>query len=773
MVLQTEAQHKLSVKVQLTAGMAEGASLLLSGKQSRTGVTLPDGSYVFQNLPAGSYEVAATFAGYKSAEAIIEVQGNTSLLLKLMPLPEALTPVEVKALRAGTLAPFTKTNISRTFIEKNNLGQDIPFLLNQTPNVVVNSDAGNGVGYTGIRIRGTDATRINMTINGIPYNDAESQGTFFVNLPDFMSSVSSVQIQRGVGTSSNGAGAFGASMNFSTHEYMPEAYLEVNSSAGSFNTFKNTLRMGSGLIANKFTFDARLSRISSSGYIDRASTRLLGAYLNAAWHMPKSTLRLNAILGREKTYQAWYGVAEADLKNNRRVNYAGTAKPGEPYENEADNYRQNHYQLHYNTTFNSKLVFNTSVFLSTGQGYYEQYRAAEMPAGYNLPGNTETDLIRQLWLKNKLFGQIFSLQHKDEMNEWSVGGGWNVYPGDHFGRVIWLADRALGTPHSWYSHEARKTDANLYAKWQRKVANSLYAFADLQYRRVDYKLDGFRNNPDISFDENWNFFNPKAGITYQKGKWQAYASYAMANKEPNRDDFEAGAEEKPRHERLHNIEAGVSRAELLPGLQVQANGYLMYYKDQLVLTGKINDVGAYVRTNLPESYRLGIELEAKYRRQKTSINFSLALSQNRVRNFTAFYDDYDNGGQIAVNYGNSPISFAPGIVQQATIEYRAGSRTEFALVSKHVGRQFLDNTGNISRSLNPFFTNDVRCIIDLPVKKQLKQVKLILQVNNFTNVLYEPNGYTFSYISGGRLTTENFFFPMAGINCMAALNITL
>jgi iron complex outermembrane receptor protein len=773
MILQTEAQHKLSVKVQLPDGAAEGATVVLSGKQSRSGLTLPDGNFTFSNLPAGSYVVVATFAGYKPAESSVNVSGNTFVTLMLLPLPEALTPVEVKALRAGTLAPFTKTNISRTFIEKNNLGQDIPFLLNQMPNVVVNSDAGNGVGYTGIRIRGTDATRINMTINGIPYNDAESQGIFFVNLPDFLSSVSSVQIQRGVGTSSNGAGAFGASINFSTHDYRPEAYLEVNSSAGSFSTFKNTLRIGSGLVANKFTFDARLSRISSSGYIDRASSRLLGAYLNAAWYMPKSTLRLNAILGHEKTYQAWYGVTEADLKKNRRVNYAGTAKPGEPYQDEADNYWQNHYQLHYNTTFNSKLVFNTSLYLSTGQGYYEQYRAAEKPANYNLPGDNRTDLIRQLWLKNKLFGQIFSLQHKDEKNEWSAGGGWSVYPGDHFGKVIWMADRKLAAAHRWYNHDARKTDANLYAKWQRKLGKSLHAFADLQYRRVNYRLDGFRKNPNISFDEHWNFLNPKAGITYQKGQWQAYASYAMANKEPNRDDFEAGANEKPRHETLHNIEMAVSRAELLPGLQVQATGYLMYYKDQLVLTGKINDVGAYVRTNLPKSYRVGVELEAKYRRQKTSINYSLALSQNRVRNFTAFYDDYDNGGQIAVNYGNSPISFAPGIVQQATIEYRAGNRTELALISKHVGRQYLDNTGSRNRSLNPFLTNDVRCIVDLPVKKPLKQVKLVLQVNNITNVLYEPNGYTFSYISGGVLTTENFFFPMAGINWMAALNISL
>ncbi len=753
---------------------ADGATVQLNGGKRLQTTTTFDGSFEFTNLPAGNYTLTTSFSGFKSNTQTVALQNNQyELNVVLEVLPNALQAVEVKALRASDLAPFAKTNLTKSYIQKNNLGQDIPFVLNQTPNVVVNSDAGNGVGYTGIRIRGSDATRINMTINGIPYNDPESQGIFFVNLPDFVSSVSSIQIQRGVGTSSNGAGAFGASMNFSTNEYNEKAYVELNNSVGSFNTFKNTVRVGSGLINNKFTIDARFSRISSDGYIDRASTNLQGAYLSAAYYLPKSTLRFNAILGKEKTYQSWYGISEAELKTNRTANSAGTAKPGAPYDNETDNYSQNHYQLLYNTELSSKLQFNTAFYLSTGKGYYEQYRANENLSNYGVTANNRSDLIRQLWLDNKMFGQIFSLQYQTTKDQLTFGGGWNVYPGEHYGRVTWLATNAVPVPFTWYDHDAKKTDINTYAKWQRQLGQKLHLFTDLQFRRVNYTIDGFRQNPEISVDEQWNFLNPKAGLTYNHKGWTAFASYALANKEPNRDDFEAGANQKPLREQLHNVEVGLEKSNLIPGLSVSANGYLMYYRDQLVLTGQINDVGAYVRTNLPESYRLGVEMEARYTKTKIGFSYGLALSQNRVIDFTAFYDDYDNGGQISINYGNTPISFSPGIVQIATIDWRPLKRTEFTLLSKYVGRQYLDNTGDKNRSLNPFFVNDLRAAYDVPVKKWARQVKLVLQVNNFTNRLYEPNGYTFSYVAGGDFTTENYFYPMAGINWMMALNIGL
>lgn len=769
------AQHAVQGRVQLQGQPAEGATLQVSGPVKVQTTTLPNGFFTLSNLPAGTYQLQATYSGYRTVVQSITVGSSTPPVeIAMEPLPELLQPVEVTALRAGALAPFTKTNISRAYIEKNNLGQDIPFMLNQTPNVVVTSDAGNGIGYTGIRIRGTDATRINMTINGIPYNDPESQGTFFVNLPDFLSSVSSIQVQRGVGTSSNGAGAFGATMNFSTHDYREEAYVELNNSVGSFGTFKNTLRAGTGLINKKFTFDARLSRITSDGFIDRASTNLQGAYLSGAWYLPKGNLRFNAILGKEKTYQAWYGIPESELKNNRTFNSAGTARPGEPYDNETDNYWQNHYQLFYNTALSKSWHFNTALYLTTGKGYYEQYRANERLSRYFINTDVRTDLIRQLWLNNKMYGQIFSLQHRTQRDEITLGGGWNVYPGDHYGYITQtLNTNILSLPYRWYDHPARKTDINSYAKWQRQLATHWHLFTDLQLRHVSYQANGFRNNPDISFDEQWTFLNPKAGITYHNNSLTAYASYAMANKEPNRDDFEAGALETPRREQLHNVELGIERKNVVPGLQLSANAYMMYYRDQLVLTGEINDVGAYTRTNIPESYRAGLELEARYARPKVSLAYSLALSQNRIINYTGYYDDYDNGGQITVAYGNTPIALSPGVVQNATLEWRPVQRVELALLSKYVGRQYLDNAGQKERSLNPFFVNDIRATYQVPVRNRIKSMRVVLQVNNVTNRMYEPNGYTFSYQAGGQFVTENFFYPMAGINYMAALEIGL
>ncbi len=755
-------------------GVAEGATIMLENGDKKFTTSGTNGTFAFYNLKAGNYTLTCTFQGYAvftqtyQPETIQGVQ-----VLQLTPLAASLQPVEVKALRAGALSPFSKTDLGKSFIEKNNLGQDIPMLLNQTPNVVSFSDAGNGVGYTGLRIRGTDATRINMTINGIPYNDPESQGTFFVNLPDFLSGVSSIQVQRGVGTSSNGAGAFGASMNFSTHETQPTNYLEFNNSYGSFNTLKNTLKLGKTFLNDKLSVDLRLSHIKSDGYVDRASSTLKGAYLSAAYFLPKGTIRFNAILGDEKTYQAWNGIAQGDVKNNRTYNSAGTEKPGEPYDNETDNYKQNHYQLFYNTEFSKSLTFNTAFYLTTGKGYYEQYKADEDPGDYGLPGTQETDLIRQLWLNNKLFGQIFNLQYKKNKDEITFGGGWNHYPGQHYGDVIWSGANPQMETTRWYDHDAKKTDVNTYVKWQRQIGDRWTMFTDLQYRYVNYQIDGFRNSPDINIDETWNFINPKAGITYHEGDWTAFASYALANKEPNRDDFEAGAAQKPTREQLHNVEIGFQRKELLPGLQVAVNAYLMYYNDQLVLTGKINDVGAYTRTNLPESYRLGTEMELRYARPKWGFQYSLALSQNRAIDYTGYYDDYDNGGQLAVNYGNTPLALSPGMVQQATIDWRPENNLELSLLNKYVGKQYLDNSGDNARSLDAFWVSDVRIGYDLPVKKWLKRARLIFQVNNLLNTMYEPNGYTFSYQYDNKFTTENYYYPMAGTNWMAGLNIRL
>lgn len=683
-----------------------------------------------------------------------------------------LSPVEVRAIRAGENAPFTKTNMGRKTIEKLNLGQDIPFLLNQTPSVVINSDAGNGIGYTGIRIRGTDATRINVTLNGIPYNDAESQGTFFVDLPDFSSSTGSIQIQRGVGTSSNGAGAFGGSINFSTNELNKLAYAEINNSYGSFDTWKNTVRAGTGLLGDHFTADIRLSNISSSGYIERASSNLKSFYFSTAYIDARRSLRLNIFSGKEKTYQAWYGISEADLiAGNRTVNYAGMEKPGVPYDNETDNFRQDHYQLFFHEQINEVLSFNTAFFLTKGEGYYEQYKAGEDYGDYNILLTGTTDLVRQLWLDNDYYGNIFSLQYKSKRSQATLGGALTAYDGQHFGEVTWASNGLPEPRHRWYDHEADKKDLTIYLKELYRLNDHWHLFGDIQFRYVQYKIDGFRNNPFISVSNNYRFFNPKAGISYDRNGWKGFLSYAMANKEPNRDDFEAGITQQPRPEKLHDFEMGIERGR--KRYNWAATLFYMRYKDQLVLTGKINDVGAYTRTNIPESYRMGIEVQggvlfAEWLRAGGNIS----LSRNKVTDFTEFIDDYDNGGQKMNTYGSADIAYSPNIVGAATVELIPFKNLELALINKYVGDQYLDNTSNEERKLDAFYVMDARILYTIN-PKWLKEVRIIGQVNNVIGKEYEPNGYTFSYIYGGAQLTENYYFPMAGRNFMIGLNISL
>ncbi|MBC7872503.1 MAG: TonB-dependent receptor plug domain-containing protein [Ferruginibacter sp.] len=692
----------------------------------------------------------------------------------------SLSPVEVRAVRAGENSPFTKTNISKIEIAKSNLGQDIPFLLDQTPSVVINSDAGNGVGYTGIRIRGTDATRINVTLNGIPYNDAESQGTFFVDLPDFSSSAGSIQVLRGVGTSSNGAGAFGASINISTNEINKEAYAEVNNSYGSYNTWKNTLKAGTGLV-NGFTTDIRFSRISSDGFIDRAASHLQSFHFSTARISDRSSIRLNVFSGKEKTYQAWYGISENDLKTgNRRMNYAGTERPGDPYDNETDNYTQTHYQLFFSQLPGKRTSFNIALFLTKGKGYYEQYKVDEEYAAYGMPDPlsagtpvTNSDMVRQLWLDNAFYGNIFSLQYKDNKTLATLGGGYTRYDGNHFGKVTW-AEKGLTAVKNWYDLAALKTDFNIYLKEQTAFAAYWNLFYDLQYRHVTYNVEGFRDNPGLAIKTTFNFFNPKAGISYNRKGWKGYFSLGIANKEPNRDDFEAGSAQQPGSERLYDAELGIERAK--GNYNWSATFYYMNYKDQLVLTGKINDVGAYTRTNIPESYRAGIELQGDIKFKKwVNATAHLALSRSKVKNFVEFIDDYDNGGQKTNSFTSTAIAFSPAVVGGASINFLPCKNAELSLLGKYVSKQYLDNTENNSRSLHPFFVQDVRAIYTIKKKPVttgwLKEVNITGRINNIFGKEYEPNGYTFSYFASGAAVTENYYFPMAGMNFMLAINI--
>lgn len=745
-----------------------GATVKTAGA---TSLTDEDGYFTLRAADGIEVEVSATgFQPWKG-----KLYRDSTNIIRMTRTHTLMQPVEIRAVRAAENAPFTKTTLSAAALEKLNLGQDIPFLLNQTPSVVIHSDAGNGVGYTGLRIRGTDPTRINMTINGIPYNDAESQGIFFVNLPDLASSLNSVQIQRGVGTSSNGAGAFGATMNFMTNEVNEKAYAEINSSAGSFNTFKNTVRVGSGLINDKFTFDARLSRITSDGFIDRASSDLQSFFLSGAYVSGSSSLRLNVFSGKETTYQAWYGIPESFLKTNRTFNSAGTERPGAPYDNETDNYRQTHYQLFYNKALSKYWNLNAALFYTQGRGYYEQYRADESFEDYGRPNFTTgrdtlttTDLIRQLWLDNHFYGTTFSAQYKKNKTDLIIGGAATSYKGDHFGDVIW-AFAGFPDDHRWYDLDANKQDVNIYTKLQQQLSNRLSAFVDLQLRSVRYNIYGFRNNPGITVENDWLFFNPKLGLSYTHNNYTAYVSYAVANKEPNRDDFEAGTQQQPVHENLHDLEMGIDKK----GRNFSWGAALFYmrYRNQLILTGQINDVGAYARTNIPESFRAGIELTGRWKPLPwLDLSGNLAWSRNRIRNFTAFYDDYDNGGQKTETFSSTNIAFSPDWVGSTSVNVKPVRNLDLTLMSKYVSRQYLDNTSRKDRSLDPYLVHDLRASYRI-LPRFMKEITLIGQINNLFNTMWEPNGYTFSYYAGGSLVTENFYYPMAGTNFMLALNL--
>ncbi len=766
------AQKSLSIQVldSLTNEPIAGATLSINQK---TFVTSNDG-YAFINQKDGLNSTCFVRSfGYVSKE--IDLLKSTQTTVKLLQVNTLMMPIEIKAVRAGLDYPFTQTFISRRTLESKNVGQDIPVLLNQVPGTVINADAGNGIGYTGIRIRGTDATRINVTLNGIPYNDAESQGVFFVNLPDLISSTSSIQVQRGVGTSSNGTGAFGATINLLTNEVKPVSYATLSNSIGSFNTLKNTIKAGTGLINNRYSVDMRLSSISSDGYVERAKSNLKSFYVSAASIKEKSSLRMNIFSGKEKTYQSWYGVTEEQLVTNRRYNSAGTEKTDAPYDNETDNYTQTHYQLFYNKKINKNWSINNASYLTNGEGYYEQYKLAQSFDQYGLKNpvvngsvvNT-TDLIRQLWLDNTLIGNNISLQFKDDKKEIIAGAGMSNYQGNHRGRVIW-ANTSIPKNHSWYSHDAKKSEQFAFVKWLQQVRGSLFLFGDVQVRNVGYKIEGFRNNPTINIDKKWTFINPKFGLKKKINEYEFYASYALANKEPNRDDFESGVAQIPQNETLHDFETGIEK--ISEKMKLSVTGYYMRYKNQLVLNGKINDVGAYTRTNIANSYRTGIEIEANFQLADwLKVDNNVAISSNKIMNYTDFYDDYDTYIQKSTSYKKSDLAYSPNLVVGSTISARIIRNLETKIISKYVGLQYLDNTSRKDRSLDPFFVQDLQLNYQFKMK-DVKTIEMILQINNFWNRLYAPNGYTYSYIYNGEVSKNNYYFPMAGLNFMFGLNL--
>ena len=801
-IVGTTAMVLISI-VSFSQQKISGVVINASTKKAVTGASISIGKYssvadekghfVFPRIKLGNYNLKVSCVGFKEYEQSVQVS-NADIVTDIALTEEALylQSLEVKSIRAADNAPFAKTNIGKAEIAANNLGQDLPYLLNQSPSVVINSDAGNGVGYTGIHIRGTDATRINVTMNGIPYNDAESQGTYFVDIPDFASSLSSIQIQRGVGTSSNGTGAFGATINLQTNEVNDKAFAEINNSYGSFNTWKNTVKVGTGLINGHFTVDARLSQISSDGYMDRASTSLKSFALSTAYITKNASLRFNIFSGKEKTYQSWYGVPDYIIDSARTYNQAGTEKLGSPYANQTDNYQQDHYQLFYNQSINNKWSFNTSVFMTYGRGYYEEYKgvASEAASGdssktsyeyYGLPNvvhgtdtTTNTDLIRQLWLENHFYGQIASIQYKNNKDEVTFGGGWTRYEGSHYGKILWAQQGGIDENYQYYKDPVLKTDENIYLKWQHKISTTLHGFADVQYRSVYHRINGFEGKAvsdplsTLTVTKNFNFINPKAGITYAKNNWKAFFSYALASKEPNHDDL-ATILQSPKAETLHDFELGVDYKK--HHFSYAATLYYMLYKDQLVVTGKLNDVGSYTRVNVDNSYRAGIELQGAYEFNKwLNVAANFTFSQNKISAFTEYIDNWDDWSQKAVSHSNTDISFSPNIIAGNTINILPCKRSTISLIGKYVGKQYLDNTQDDARSLKAYYAEDIR--VSYKLKTFFKsEWNIIAQANNIFSAKYNSNGWTYPYIAGGTLSNSNGYFPTAPANFMLALNI--
>lgn len=701
-----------------------------------------------------------------------------------------MEPVEIRSLRASSDAPFAKLELSKKDIAKANLGQDLPYIMQYTPSAVVTSDAGAGVGYTGLRVRGTDGTRINVTLNGIPVNDAESQGTFFVNFSDLASSTGSIQLQRGVGTSTNGAGAFGATMSISNLEQQKKAGATLINSYGSFNTWRHTLKAGTGLLKGGFQFDVRMSQIQSDGYIDRSASDLKSMQFIAGWQASKNTqLRFMVMTGKEKTGQAWNGVVQDSLNTHRRFNELGLKSDGTYYNNQTDNYQQDYYQLFFDHKFSKHLSAHAALFLTRGKGYYQEYKMGQDYASYGLPDNirgndtlSSTDMIRQLWLDNYYYGSVFSLIYEKRSTQLTFGGGWNQYKGNHYGFVKWALNGGIPNDYRWYNLDAQKNDVNLYAKLQQKAGEKLLLFGDVQYRNVAYNIYGFRDNPGLSPMPVYNFFNPKAGFTYfirknNHEKQKAYASIAVAHKAPNRNDFQASPVNQPKPEQLYDVEAGyeLSRHKW----NFNANYYYMYYYNQLVLTGAINSVGAYTRTNVPNSYRMGVELQGAYvPNYWLKLFVNATLSQNKVKNFTEYIDNYDdpNGKQTVVNHGTTDIAFSPNIISSGGVTFspfrymRWGQSFEFDLLGRYIGKQYLDNTSNDGRSIDPYGLCDVRVRYSIKTKA-IREIGFNLMLNNILNKKYASNGYTFSYINNSQLTTVNYYYPQAGFNFLVGVTL--
>lgn len=767
-----------------------GATVLVQ-EQSKGTSTNYDGNFAME-LANGNHTLVISYVGFQTLTKSIAFDVDKEVVFTLISNENVLEEVLVSAVRVKANAPVTHSNLDKKELAKRNLGQDIPILMNYLPSVVTTSDAGAGIGYTGIRVRGSDATRVNVTINGIPYNDSESMGTFWVNMGDFASSVENLQLQRGVGTSTNGAGAFGASLNILTDAVSEQAYGQIASSTGSYGTLKNTLKFSTGKLNDHFELAGRISKIQSDGYIDRASSDLSSFFLQGSYVDENTLIKALVFGGHEKTYQAWYGTPkvriegdtqgvedyitnnwlnEKDAENlrnsDRRYNFY-------TYDNEVDNYNQDHYQLHWNQKYNDAWSSNIGLHYTWGRGYYEQYKEGESFEDYGLEPITiesttveKTDLIRRKWLDNHFYGFTFSVDYKDTFKNITLGGALNNYEGDHFGEIIWARYASQSEIRDrYYDNYGDKLDGNLFLKGNFQIADNINLSADVQGRHIRYRAAGVLQG---AIDKEYNFFNPKLGLTYAiDAKNSIYASYARANREPNRSDFENG---NPEPESLDDFELGWRYKSDL--FKINYNFYLMNYQNQLVLSGAIDaTTGEPLRTNVGKSYRLGLEVDAEIKiSDMLHLRPNIALSNSKNKDFYYSWD-----GKLT-SFGDTNIAFSPNIVAGNIFTYAPSDTFQLSLLSKYIGEQYMANIDTKGSKLESYFVNDINATYEIKTSSVFSSIVFSALINNIFNVEYISNGYYGTwdddYSSATEITTYEYagFYPQATRNFLVGLTL--
>ncbi len=783
-----------------------GANVILHETYRGT-TTDVNGIFRLSNLKPGSYTLVVSYIGYETYEKKIQLVSDEFLEIQLDEAALMGDEVIIRGTRVESRTPSSYSNIDKDELEKANFGQDLPVLLNRMTSVVSTTDAGNGIGYTGMRIRGSDINRVNVTINGIPFNDSESHSVYWVDLPDIASSVDNIQIQRGVGTSSNGAAAFGATIDLQTSILEAEPFAKAEFNYGSFNSFKTNLSFGTGLLKDKFTVDGRLSKISSDGYIDRAWSDLKSFYVSGGYYTGKTILRLYVFSGLEETYQAWNGVPKARLKNDTSgmMDYiAGAALTAEQadnllnsnsrtyniytYPNQIDHYQQSHYQLHISHQIHKNILFNSALHYTMGSGYYEEFKDDAKFSSYGLDDLiigedtiTRTDLIRRKWLDNDFYGITSSfIINKGKIN-FVAGGGWNRYTGDHFGKLIWAGYAAgFDKNHEWYRGNGEKHDYNLYSKINYLLLSNLNLFGDVQYRGIRYDIKGINDDGrDITiYGLDFDFINPKFGLFYQINDLNnTYASFSVAHREPNRSNYiDAPAEKIPTREVLYDFELGYNLN--LNKARLSLNIYNMNYKDQLVLTGEINDVGDAIMVNVPNSYRRGIEAAGSFKISRfLNWNGNITLSTNKITDFTEYvdnwnyWDDPENQPlQYSTNLGKTDISFSPGLIAGSLLNLMPSHGLSISLLSKYVGKQYIDNTSADERSLSPYFVNDLYVNYKIQLEF-IGEINLKLMINNILNEKYETNAWIYRYYYDQVHYALDGYFPQAGTNLIAGMSV--